>query len=166
MAFGAKAFRSELADWHAGCWRRGAMCYFLLVGATREPSSSAWDKVEDRVDLPVDRRPPFASARAAFPADDAVWTVTHRGCSCDLLQPSQGGDASTVVFTAEARRAVAYLAQEAGSLRLYVRSKRPQTPRRPLRLAMTIRELLTEGTRIPTDCLIDLLEHVPSSHLS
>jgi hypothetical protein len=142
------------------------MCYFLLVGMTPElPEAGEWAALEDALALPLDRGIPDANTLAAFPMEDAVCALTHRGCSCDLLLSARRSD-GTILFNRQTRRAMAHLARSAGTLRFYVRSRSAPKPSTPVRLIMTIRELLDSDARVPANCLIDLVESIPSSHAS
>jgi hypothetical protein len=145
------------------------MCYLLLVGSAGQGlECDAWQALEDRLALPLEKGVPSSSSRAAFPMDDWVWLVTHRGCSCDLVAGA-GQPSDTVQLSREARSALIHLARRTGVVRFYLRSREPaQRGHRAstVRLIMTVPEMLEPHTKVPTNCLVELVEAVPSSHLS
>jgi hypothetical protein len=145
------------------------MCYLLMVGSTGEVlDHRSWEALEDRLALPLDKALATSATRAAFPAEDWVWLVTHRGCSCDLLVGAGQLD-DIVQLNEPTRQALVHLARKAGVVRFYVRNRKPANRgHRPssVRLTMTVGEMLEPRTGVPTNCLVELVEGVASRHLS
>jgi hypothetical protein len=144
------------------------MCYLLLVGSTGQAlEHDAWEALEDRLALPLEMGIANGTSRAAFPPDDWVWLVTHRGCSCDLLVGGHAGD--IVQLNDRTRQALVHLARQAGVVRFYVRDRKPANRGHrasSVRLTLTVGEMLQPQVRVPTNCLVELVEAVDSSHLS
>lgn len=138
------------------------MCYFLTIGAVAQP----WRltaMLEEQLPLEVDATAARADVAAAFPSEDLVRLVTHRGCSCSLVCPLAkavvDGEVSgpLVSLTLGCRRAIARAVMDLGAVRLYVRTRKQSCPGRPPRLAMTLDEFLCAHSAVPANALIEIV---------
>jgi hypothetical protein len=143
------------------------VCYFLAIGAVADPLQfGAFFEEQLEVDVAA------AQARlvAAFPTEDVVRVLTHRGCSCDLLElGSLAGSAvpgGALCLTLACRRVLAIAAAQLGSLRIYLKSRRDWRPGRVPRLTMTIDELLARRVGLPSDVLIEVVVGILPSELN
>lgn len=140
------------------------MCFFLAIGTAPSVTAAAWDALESELQLQLERGTPRPPERAAFPSQDAVWLATHHGCSCDLLETVDEPRPNVVHLNRATRRALAEMHRRCGPVRCYVSARRAARLA-PHRVFMTLAELSSPRTGLPTNCLIELLE-VPLSNLS
>ncbi len=125
------------------------MCYFLTIGCRGEP----WQVVsllEDEALLPLEASPAPPSIVSAFPADDVVRLLTHRGCSCDLL--ARAGQ--KVVLTSWFRQRLATAAARLGTLRFCIRTQLDRHAEPVKGLTLKVDELLQPADELPTDTLV------------
>ena len=142
------------------------MCYFLAIGAVAEP----WRLgafLEEQLQLDVDATAEQSGIVAAFPAEDAVRLVTHRGCSCSLLRPlSREAPSSLVSLTWGCRQVIVQAVRDLGAVRLYVRARRKPSHTRLPRLVMTLDEFLSAGATIPANALVEIVAWIPAERLN
>jgi hypothetical protein len=132
------------------------MCYFLTIGA-EAPAWRLAALLMDRLEIDLEAALEPASIRAAFPHEDDVRRVTHRGCSCDLVvRPApREFPRSSVSLTGPCRRAIARAVADFGALRLLVRANQDASvPARPL--AMALDEFRLADRELPTDRIIEV----------
>ena len=139
------------------------MCYFLTVGAVADPLRIA-ALFEEQLD--VDLAVAQTTILAAFPRHDVVRSLVRRGCSCDLLELGASARASVpdgaVWLTPACRRVLATATAELGSLRIYLKSRRPWRPG-GRRFIMTLGELREWRAVVPVDVLVDLVRAIPGA---
>jgi hypothetical protein len=132
------------------------VCYFVSVGAKAPAHRLAW-VFEERADLEV-----FASpVVSAFPDEDAVRMVTWRGCSCDLVLPSQRATKLLAAF----RSCIVSVARELGSVRMMVHRHRGpcQLPAPGPRRTLTVDEFLSDRGWFVEDVVLEVARVETSS---
>lgn len=147
------------------------MCYFLAIGAVAEP----WRltaMLEEQLQLDVDATTEQPGVVAAFPSEDLVRLVTHRGCSCSLVRPlseavaDRDASSSLVSLTLGCRRAIARAVTDLGAVRLYVRARKHPSPKRLSRSAMTLDEFLRGQAALPANALVEIVARISPESLN
>jgi hypothetical protein len=109
---------------------------------------------------------------AAFPSEDLVRLVTHRGCSCSLVRPpsrpavGREVSSSLVSLTLGCRRAIARAVNDLGAVRLYVRARKHASPERLCRIAMTLDEFLCAQAAVPANTLVEIVARISPESLN
>lgn len=142
------------------------MCYFLAIGLLAEP----WRLIamlEQQLPLEVDATAEQSTVVAAFPSEDVVRLVTHRGCSCSLLRPlSRELPSSLVSLIPGCRRVIAQAVNDLRSVRLYVRAQKHPSHTRLPGLVMTLDEFLRAEATVPANALVEIVAQIPAERLS
>lgn len=120
------------------------MCYFVSIGA-RAPARLCAEAFDEQADFDVAASPLSGPIAKAFPVDDEVCLVTWRGCSCDLLGPSERTTAVVGSLATAFQRAVVRIASRLGSVRLLVHRHRERCLPAPsgVHLTLTLHEFMT-----------------------
>lgn len=139
------------------------VCYFLAIGAETQP----WrlrSILEEQLQLDLDATEEQSSIVAAFPAEDAVRLLVHRGCSCSLLRPApkpatvgQRAPGTLVSPTQTCRQTIARAVDALGTVRLYVRTRRNPAPGPLAHLSMTLDEFLRPEANVPANALVNIM---------
>ncbi len=144
------------------------MCYFLAIGAAARPSRLA-QLLSEELSLPIDAIAPRPHVVQVFPEQDAVWTVAHRGCSCDLLEPPGAPSPAPGLarLTRDCRAALALAARQLGSVRLYLSRHRSGPPAAAKAgMELSVAELMSAQTSVRVDTLIHLVTRRTPTSLS
>lgn len=139
--------------------RRGcSTCYLFAVGAAVEPwklASLLEDQLRESVD--VTAAPP--NIVAAFPPGDAVRVVTHRSCSCDLVdtRPRVGYSSRlSVALLPMLRAPLVRGVMSLESLRVYVSSGAEPKAFTPKPRVLPLDEFSAVADGFPLDSLVEL----------
>lgn len=147
------------------------VCYFLAIGAVADP----WRltaMLEEQLQLDVDATAEQPGVVAAFPSEDLVRLVTHRGCSCSLVRPlstpvvAREVPSSLVSLTLGCRRAIARAVKDLGAVRLYVRGRKHPSPERLSRIAMSLDEFLCAQAAVPANALVEIVARISPERLN
>ncbi len=137
------------------------MCYFVSIGASA-PARLLAEAFDGQAELDIVASPVCAPLARAFPVEDEVCLVTWRGCSCDLVAPSQrptsAVDSRPTRLAAAFQRAVVSVARRLGSVRLLVhRHREPRRlPAPGARLVLTVHEFISREHWFVEDVVIEI----------
>ncbi len=146
------------------------MCYFVSIGA-KAPVCVLAEVFDAQADLDVAASPAGAPIARAFPVDDHVCLVTSRGCSCDLLAPSNRPSAvgsRSTRLTAAFQGAVLRVARQLGSIRLLVHRHRDpgRLPAPGMHLTLTAHEFMNREHWFVEDVVMEIAGGESSSPLA
>lgn len=147
------------------------VCYFLAIGAVAD-SWRLTAMLEEQLELDVDATAEQPGVVAAFPSEDLVRLVTHRGCSCSLVRPLSRAlvghevSSSLVSLTLGCRRAIARAVNALGAVRLYVRARKHPSAEPLSRVAMTLDEFLRAEAAVPANALVEIVARISPESLN